>query len=54
MRAAMSLTMRRRVAQRLAMAVDRAAAELPGLKGKHVSPHTLRHTAPTVVPDVHH
>ena len=32
------------VAQRLALAVDRAAAELPSLKGKHVSPHTLRHT----------
>lgn len=32
------------VAQRLALAVDRAAAELPGLKSKRVSPHTLRHS----------
>jgi site-specific recombinase XerD len=32
------------VAQRLALAVRRATAELPTLKGKPVSPHTLRHT----------
>ncbi len=32
------------VAQRLALAVDRAAAEQPSLKTKRVSPHTLRHT----------
>lgn len=32
------------VAQRLALAVDRAAAAQPSLKGKRVSPHTLRHS----------
>lgn len=32
------------VAQRLALAVDRAATELPSLKRKRVSPHTLRHS----------
>jgi site-specific recombinase XerD len=32
------------VAQRLALAVDRATTQQPSLKGKHVSPHTLRHT----------
>jgi site-specific recombinase XerD len=32
------------VAQRLALAVDRAVAEQPSLKTKRVSPHTLRHT----------
>ena len=32
------------VTQRLALAVDRAAAEIPGLKVKQISPHTLRHT----------
>lgn len=32
------------VAQRLALAVARASAEHPSLNGKHVSPHTLRHT----------
>jgi site-specific recombinase XerD len=32
------------VTQRLALAVDRAAAAQPSLKGKHVCPHTLRHT----------
>jgi len=32
------------VAQRLALAVDRAATELPSLESKRVSPHTLRHT----------
>ncbi|HTT09282.1 MAG TPA: tyrosine-type recombinase/integrase [Burkholderiaceae bacterium] len=32
------------VAQRLALAVARAMTEQPSLKGKHVSPHTLRHT----------
>jgi site-specific recombinase XerD len=32
------------VAQRLALAVDRAGAEHPSLKSKRVSPHTLRHT----------
>lgn len=32
------------VTQRLSLAVDRAAAEVPGLKGRRISPHTLRHT----------
>lgn len=32
------------VAQRLALAVDRAAVEQPSLKAKRVSPHSLRHT----------
>lgn len=32
------------VAQRLALAVQRAAAEQPSLKTKRVSPHTLRHS----------
>ena len=32
------------VAQRLTLAVERATAEQPNLAGKHVSPHTLRHT----------
>ena len=32
------------VAQRLALAVDRAVVEQPSLKTKRVSPHTLRHT----------
>jgi integrase len=32
------------VAQRLALAVGRAAHDQPSLMGKHVSPHTLRHT----------
>ncbi|MCY1253441.1 Tyrosine recombinase XerD [compost metagenome] len=32
------------VAQRLALAVNRAAADQPSLKTKRVSPHTLRHT----------
>ena len=32
------------VAQRLALAVDRASAEQPSLKTKRISPHTLRHT----------
>jgi site-specific recombinase XerD len=32
------------VTQRLTLAVARATAEAPGLKGKRVSPHTLRHT----------
>ena len=32
------------VTQRLTLAVHRATAEVPGLKGKRVSPHTLRHT----------
>jgi len=32
------------VSQRLALAVSRAAAQLPALAKKHVSPHTLRHT----------
>jgi hypothetical protein len=32
------------VAQRLALAVDRAAADHPSLKTRRVSPHTLRHT----------
>ena len=32
------------VAQRLALAVDRAAAEHPSLKTRRVSPHTLRHS----------
>ena len=32
------------VAQRLALAVSRAAARQPSLKNKRVSPHTLRHT----------
>ena len=32
------------VAQRLALAVDRASAEQPSLKTKRVSPHSLRHT----------
>ena len=34
------------VAQRLALAVDRAAAEQPSLKTKRVSPHSLRHYVP--------
>ena len=32
------------VAQRLAIAVDRASLEQPSLKAKRVSPHSLRHT----------
>ena len=32
------------VAQRLALAVDRASAEQPSLKTKRISPHTVRHT----------
>jgi len=32
------------VAQRLALAVDKAATQLPSLKRKRVSPHTLRHS----------
>ena len=32
------------VAQRLALAVEYATARQPSLAGKHVSPHTLRHT----------
>jgi len=32
------------VTQRLTLAVSRATTEVPGLKGKRVSPHTLRHT----------
>ena len=32
------------VAQRLALAVEYATAKQPSLAGKHVSPHTLRHT----------
>ena len=36
--------MRCNVAQRLAVAVDRASAERPSLKTKRVSPHGLRHT----------
>lgn len=32
------------VGQRLELAVTRAAANLPSLASKHVSPHTLRHT----------
>jgi len=32
------------VAQRLALAVERASADQPTLKTKRVSPHTLRHT----------
>ena len=32
------------VAQRLAIAVDRASVEQPSLKTKRVSPHSLRHT----------
>jgi site-specific recombinase XerD len=36
---------RSNVAQRLDIAVKRAAAEQPGLLKKHVSPHTLRHTS---------
>ena len=32
------------VTQRLTLAVDRATAEAPGLKGKCVSPHIVRHT----------
>lgn len=32
------------VAQRLALAVNRASAEQPSLKSKRVSPHSLRHT----------
>ena len=32
------------VTQRLTLAVDRATPELPGLKGRRISPHTLRHT----------
>ncbi|MEO6743920.1 MAG: tyrosine-type recombinase/integrase [Caldimonas sp.] len=32
------------VTQRLTLAVDRGTAESPGLKGKRISPHTLRHT----------
>ena len=34
------------VAQRLALAVDRAVIEQPSLKTKRVSPHTLRHYLP--------
>ena len=36
---------RSNVAQRLALAVSRAAAEQPSLLKKRVSPHTLRHTS---------
>ncbi|QKD45740.1 site-specific integrase [Alicycliphilus denitrificans] len=36
---------RSNVAQRLNLAVARAAIEQPSLLGKHVSPHTLRHTS---------
>lgn len=36
---------RSNVAQRLNLAVARAATEQPSLLGKHVSPHTLRHTS---------
>jgi len=36
---------RSNVAQRLDLAVTRAAAEQPSLLEKHVSPHTLRHTS---------
>jgi site-specific recombinase XerD len=36
---------RSNVAQRLDLAVNRAAAEQPGLLNKRVSPHTLRHTS---------
>ena len=36
---------RSNVAQRLALAVTRAAAEQPSLLKKRVSPHTLRHTS---------
>jgi site-specific recombinase XerD len=32
------------VAQRLALAVNRASVEQPGLKAKRISPHSLRHT----------
>ena len=32
------------VTQRLTLAVVRATVEVPGLKGKRISPHTLRHT----------
>ena len=32
------------VAQRLALAVQRASVDLPSLKTKRVSPHTVRHT----------
>ena len=32
------------VAQRLALAVDRASAGQPSLKTKRISPHSLRHT----------
>ena len=32
------------VTQRLTLAVDRATAEVPGLKGKRISPHIVRHT----------
>ena len=32
------------VAQRLALAVDRASVDQPGLKAKRISPHSLRHT----------
>jgi len=32
------------VTQRLMLAVDRATAKVPGLKGKRISPHILRHT----------
>jgi len=32
------------VAQRLALAVDRASAEQPSLKTKRITPHSLRHT----------
>ncbi len=35
---------RANVAQRLALAVNRAAATQPSLKTKRVSPHVLRHT----------
>jgi site-specific recombinase XerD len=33
------------VAQRLALAVDRASVKQPNLKTKRISPHTLRHTS---------
>ena len=36
---------RSNVAQRLALAVSRAAVKQPGLLKKRVSPHTLRHTS---------
>jgi integrase len=36
---------RSNVAQRLSLAVTRAAAEQPSLLDKRVSPHTLRHTS---------